>query len=1493
MIKKTLLLLLTIVAAVSASAADAPTIYGWLRFERNQDDYGVCRFTADAPDDITLLHVFDADKQACAGAAANGTYYVYRYAPNDGSAVPLDFGTVDLTTGAFTRIADYTRLNTLFADMTYDYATETMYAIGNPGGGNVTHLLKVDLTNGDITDAGSLQEKFSTLACGIDGTMYAVRSDGYLCMIDASSLTVTEIGDTYEVPEEYLQSMEFDHATETLYWAGSNTYDEDFLDSVDLTTGETFRIGYLGTTAQVVGLYIPFVRIHAKAPAAVTDLKAMADATGALSATLSWSNPTTTYGSKEDPALTAIKIYRGGELVATLDGTATTWTDATVSEGGMNTYTVVAVNAYGEGDTADVTVWVGYDIPVAPGNATAEKAGDNSLKVTWTAPAAGTHGGNIDIATLKYNIVRQPDGTQLYSDYTGTELTDELTARGCYSYEITAVTAQGSSAKATTNAVKAGPAYTVPYECNFSDDSKFGTWDVIDANNDGYTWRRETTLDAAYYYYNEDNVTAGDDWLISSPILLKAGKTYKLAFKLQSYDVDYPENMDVYLGRSNTVEAMTVKLGDYTVASNTFVEYELMLPEIAEDGEYYLGFHDHSDAYMFILYLTDVKLTEFSQGTISGRVTETDGATAVEGVTVKIDGTDISTTTGSDGSYTLSNVETGQYTLVFTADGYGELRQAIEVKAGETTTANVALTKLAKVAVSGKVVSDTGKAVAGAVVRLDAYTSESAVTDLNGEYTISEISTAGTAKLTVSHREMETYSAEVTLASPSTNLGSVTMTTRTIAPENVAVATDADAIVTWEKPAGYESYRLDSGVYDGRIGNVNGTKYSVYGNVMRTPARLRSISWYTDKYLQEHKTVNVFVFDLDTDGNPTSTILFKKEGVANTDNQWNKLTLDSAVDAPRGYMLAISVEGHAGLGLAATTDEYPFTASSTCYSDDYTQGDFTYVESHNIERHAMIRAEGVDLDKVDLPSALECTYKVWRLTSADVDNTSAWTLLTADAQSALTLTDTQWSSLKQGIYRYAVKAVYTGECESEAALSAEIYKNMTTDVTVTLSTDTPTNEAEGATVTLTGEAPDGSEAVYTATANASGKATVSGMWKGSYKVTTAKHGFVTVETTADLSTENAYTLAYTLNEYVVDPFALEVKKTDDEASRLFSWNKAEFLFDDFESHTAFAVNSPGSIGWTYIDDSDTETLPIDGVDYDNAGAKMAFQVFNPYETDPVLGVLNADIRPYSGKQFLASFAKADASVYNNDFIVSPELNFSQDFVLKFYAKSCNEDYGQEKMNAGYSTSGNAASDFTWLNGDSPVELPMGDWKEYRYSVPADAKYVAVNCVSDYLFVMMLDDLFVGVELPDGVDPEAIRDDVTYEVWLDGVKVAETTDPNYTFSNLLWGTHRAGVKAVYHSMTTPLVEKEFEVELTPSSVDAVMKAECSIYPNPTKGRINFRGACRRAEVVNAAGCVVARSTDGQAVDISACADGVYFVRIFNGSDTTVKKVILRK
>ena len=116
--------------------------------------------------------------------------------------------------------------------------------------------------------------------------------------------------------------MEFDHSTETLYWAANTIYEEGFLTVVNIANGNSERTGTISENAQVVGLHIPFVRTADKAPAAVEGLTVTPAAEGALSATLSWTNPTQTYDKKGNTTITRVDIFRDNSLAGSVTDAA-------------------------------------------------------------------------------------------------------------------------------------------------------------------------------------------------------------------------------------------------------------------------------------------------------------------------------------------------------------------------------------------------------------------------------------------------------------------------------------------------------------------------------------------------------------------------------------------------------------------------------------------------------------------------------------------------------------------------------------------------------------------------------------------------------------------------------------------------------------------------------------------------------------------------------------------------------------------------------------------------------------------------------------------------------------------------------------------------------------------------------------------------------------------------------------------------------------------
>lgn len=65
-------------------------------------------------------------------------------------------------------------------------------------------------------------------------------------------------------------------------------------------------------------------------------------------------------------------------------------------------------------------------------------------------------------------------------------------------------------------------------------------------------------------------------------------------------------------------------------------------------------------------------------------------------------------------------------------------------------------------------------------------------------------------------------------------------------------------------------------------------------------------------------------------------------------------------------------------------------------------------------------------------------YKVWRMHTEDQGNEANWTALTPNTITATAYTDASWESLPMGVYRYAVKAVYSNNLLSAPAFSNTI-----------------------------------------------------------------------------------------------------------------------------------------------------------------------------------------------------------------------------------------------------------------------------------------------------------------------------------------------------------------------------------------------------------------------------------------------------------------------
>ena len=333
------------------------------------------------------------------------------------------------------------------------------------------------------------------------------------------------------------------------------------------------------------------------------------------------------------------------------------------------------------------------------------------------------------------------------------------------------------------------------------------------------------------------------------------------------------------------------------------------------------------------------------------------------------------------------------------------------------------------------------------------------------------------------------------------------------------------------------------------------------------------------------------------------------------------------------------------------------------------------------------------------------------------------------------------------------------------------------------------------------------------------------------------------------------------------------------------------ISDDFEGHTAFTINSPGTVGWTYIDGDGSTTGAISNYNtWTNARAEMAYIVFNPSQVTSQYGSgnLSSSVAAHSGSQFLASFYAATPP--NDDWIVSPELNFAESFTFSFYYRGGHKTNYTESFEVYYSTTTNEQSAFTNQlgTGTAAGSTSASAWTQKTYTVPAAAKYVAIRCTSNDQYYFCIDDITIsGTEIT-GAGSVNLYDN--------GVLVASNlTSGTYSANNLTAGEHCFSIRAVCGDNSESMSAQSCVTVTLADNFAEESISDVSIYPNPTTGNLSI--VCEEmtaVEIFNMVGQLVERietSSNLVSIDASAWTGGVYSVRITTAdSDVIVKQVV---
>lgn len=1356
---------------------DGTRIYGSLIYSNtwvgSSASYGIYSFPASSYTIPELVYAQGGYEANGGGCYYNGKYYWNSYVYTDEMGYTFTtFCTYDFKTGELTKniqsfINDTFDLQQITNALAYDPSSNRMFALANVKVVDETGVIakyypalsEVDPFTGFVTPIAQIPTMVA-LASSASGELYAISKgdNASLYRLNKNTGDITLIGAT-GLSTNFAQSMTFDPITGKLYWAAVKSNGTTALYEVDTTTGKASEIFPFGNNEEFTGLYIPEPEVAAGAPGAVTEIATSFPA-GSLSGSISVTAPSLSYSGTPLSGTIELTILTddGAAEVKSVAPGATVTVERTLTEG-IHSFRAYASNSEGEGPRMSRSCYVGIDAPAQVRNLTLAHTADGKAEITWDAPLTGRNDGYIDPAQITYTIRRYPDETVVAENLKATSFIDPVEEQANnYWFEVIPFCGNREGKGAITESGIFGYGTSLP--CLFSLDTKeeFDLFTVIDANGDWdgeYKWggwmfggdfkyTTEEDGNCAVYGYHPE--TAADDWLITPPVGVEKGKKYRLTFTM--WTRGQAETIEVTAGPRNTIASQSVILpkADYTHKDHR--EFVVDFPA-SESGNYYIGFHITSKKKQYYAFISDIKVdivpdedapsaisnlkvtpsaTGASEATLTFNApTTTLGGTALTSLD-KIEifhGTEtapLTTLTATPGE-SLSWTDTG-------IDGWVDYRVVpyAKGKAGEKAEARVYVGWDIPEAAGNVTVSDeTGHPVVS-------WTAPE--TGINGGYIDS-------SKLTYA---VYRYEDEFVLLDRAVKGTTYTDIELDAEPQHLVAY-----VVVPQSPAGF--------------GDASASSYIVYGNP------------YAGEFLETFEDATV---------HSTPWTMYRLRG--NTQNwgltSYGSNPICSPVDNDYG-MAVYTTDGWSGDEGLLVSPKLDISGINTPVLTFYFYHNYT--DEHAAWDEAF---EDRFIPEVMLPDG----ERIALHEPIYVDDLgTGWLKYTCDL-----------STFKN--YPYIQLALHgITACEQEIYIDRLSVTNLiANDLQAYAFTGSTKVEAgKGATYKLTvynrgaSRAEAGSYRInlYDEESLIDSRNGVAIESKGYLTyIFEREYGIQTAGSTHHIWAEIAWdddeiqgnNLSDVVTTEVKSPVLPEVSDlaaSTNEKSVTLTWGypNSRHVKDSFEEHTPYEIEDFG--GYTLIDGDGNYTWSFSDIYFDNAGEAQSFMVFNPVAlgiVDRASSLFPYDaFDPHNGNQVLACFQGLTVnsegygvSATNDDWFISPEVFGGQTIVL--YAKSGDYMQGFDKFEVMYSTSGTNTAAFKEL---SEVLSTTAEWTRHEFTLPANAKYFAIHCVSEDGFILFIDDLeFVERRNLDNFEHTG------YRLYRDGKLVSEFSAGTKSFAD---------------------------------------------------------------------------------------------------------------
>lgn len=611
--------LAALAAACWRAPATTPAIYGsvvyansWTVADRAKKT-GMYRIPVSPGEGFEVVAAGStAPRAANGGAMVGDTYYAFY----EESTFYTAYYITSFNTENWERLSRVSSSKGCMAfDLAYDQTNGKTYGCFLKEYGQGYVLGTINLTTNSVSAIRQLSSPYVALAVDANGDLYGIMSESdqmtgavtasKLYRIDKLSGAGTLVGDTGCRPYKNTSAV-IDPTDSTMYWTVSTADNMSALYEVSLATGQATKLCDFPDGEQVCGLWIDVPEASPGAPAAVSDI--MADFPGgSLSGTISFQAPSTLFDGTSASGELHYSILHGSTILdegVTRYGTLTT-ANVTVGQSGVYGLTVTVSNEVGTSPAQTLELFIGKDVPAMP-QVTASYA-DGMMHVEWTAVTESKNGGYINPDEITYRVVRHPSMTVSAESTSATSLderVDEPDILSEFYYTVEAKYAGGTSGEAESNKVVLG-ACRPPYSNGLNSPESLNYWTILNLNEDEKTWAYQSSEGTVAIGYNKE--LPMDDWLITPPLRLEAGKAYRMTIEARTMSSD-EESFEIMLGSRPAAESMTTEVIPRTTFKNTsYQQFEgyIVAPE---SGKFYLGIHACSPAYTYRLYIKNLEI---------------------------------------------------------------------------------------------------------------------------------------------------------------------------------------------------------------------------------------------------------------------------------------------------------------------------------------------------------------------------------------------------------------------------------------------------------------------------------------------------------------------------------------------------------------------------------------------------------------------------------------------------------------------------------------------------------------------------------------------------------------------------------------------------------------------------------------------------------------------------------------------------------------------